>query len=95
MSICKICAANGYPNIEITWSEKIKSSKTGRLIPLETDNATFHKHYEPTTTTNESAIAKTTTTERQVEDAALEALTLEFKSLLKHISEYLKANKNG
>ena len=29
------------------------------------------------------------------EDAALEVLMLEFKSLLKHVSDYLKANKNG
>jgi hypothetical protein len=93
MSTCKICAANGYPNIEITWSEKIKSSKTGRLIPLETDNTTFHKHYEPTATTNESAAAKTISSTK--EDAALEALTLEFKTLVIHMSEYLKAHGNG
>jgi len=94
MSTCKICAANGYPNIEITWSEKIKSSKTGRLIPLETDNTTFHKHYEPTaTTTNESTAAKTISSTK--EDVALEALTLEFRTLVKHMSEYLKAHRNG
>jgi hypothetical protein len=55
MSTCKICAANGKPGIEITWSEKIKSAHTGKLIPLETDGSTFHKHYEPTNGNGSSA----------------------------------------
>jgi hypothetical protein len=49
MSICKICAANGKPGVTITWDENIKSQKTGRLIPLESDRS-YHKHYEPTKT---------------------------------------------
>jgi hypothetical protein len=49
MSICKICAQNGKPGVTILWDENIKSQKTGRLIPLESDRS-YHKHYEPTKT---------------------------------------------
>jgi hypothetical protein len=49
MSICKICAQNGKPGVTIVWDENIKSQKTGRLIPLESDRS-YHKHYEPTKT---------------------------------------------
>jgi hypothetical protein len=49
MSICKICASNGKPGVTIIWDENIKSQKTGRLIPLESDRS-YHKHYEPTKT---------------------------------------------
>jgi hypothetical protein len=49
MSICKICLQNGKPGVTIIWDENIKSQKTGRLIPLESDRS-YHKHYEPTKT---------------------------------------------
>jgi hypothetical protein len=77
------------------------------MIPLETDGSTFHKHYEPTSlppngncsisnkmlqNSSNTAVAKVITP-TQHEDDALESLTLEFKTLLKHVSEYLKAQK--
>jgi hypothetical protein len=40
-----------------------------------------------------TATAKAISPSSQTEDAALDALTLEFKMLLKHISEYLKEQK--
>jgi hypothetical protein len=101
MSICKICASNGKPGVTIMWDENIKSQKTGRLIPLES-NRSFHRHYEPTNTEPSNnkpkpnpitANAKTISPSQQ-EDAALEALALEFKTLLKHVSEYLKEQEN-
>jgi hypothetical protein len=53
MSECKICKGNGKPGVQITWSDKIRSQYSQKMIPLETDGSTFHKHYEPTKT-NES-----------------------------------------
>src|SRR6266550_3893803 len=53
MSECKICKGNGRPGVQITFSDKIRSQYSQKMIPLETDGSTFHRHYEPTTT-NES-----------------------------------------
>jgi hypothetical protein len=44
MSTCKICAKNGKPNVEISFSDKIRSQYSQKMIPLETDGSTFHKH---------------------------------------------------
>jgi len=104
MSTCKICAKNGKPNVEICFSDKIRSQYSQKMIPLETDGSTFHKHYELAKTANGNRKGSTSETEQaqtgsstpmvvQQEDTALEALTLEFKTLLKHIIDHLKANK--
>jgi hypothetical protein len=66
MSECKVCKGNGKPGVQITFSDKIRSQYSQKMIPLETDGSTFHKHYEPTATIqNESnpipAAAKTIT----------------------------------
>jgi ribosomal protein RSM22 (predicted rRNA methylase) len=48
MSTCKICAKNGKPNLEISFSDKVRSQYSRKMIPLETDGSTFHKHYGST-----------------------------------------------
>jgi hypothetical protein len=48
MSECKICRGNGKAGVQITFSDKIRSQYSQKMIPLETDVSTFHKHYEPT-----------------------------------------------
>jgi hypothetical protein len=70
MSEYKICKGNGKAGVQITFSDKVRSQYSQKMIPLETDGSTFHKHYEPTaTTTNQSnptpAAAKTITPTEQ------------------------------
>jgi hypothetical protein len=50
MSECKICKGNGKSGVQITFSDKIRSQYSQKMIPLETDGSTYHKHYEPTKT---------------------------------------------
>jgi hypothetical protein len=101
MSECRICRGNGKAGVQITFSDKIRSQYSQKMIPLEIDGSTYHRHYEPTNTTTSEAVSpspavtKTITPTKPQEDAALEALTLEFKTLVKHMSEYLKAHGNG
>jgi hypothetical protein len=100
MSICKICAANGKEGVQITWSEKVKSAHTGKLIPLETDGSTFHKHYEPTaTTTNESPTATKTETNapkwvRSITDSKLDNLAV-VKAIAAALNEYIEIKEAG
>jgi hypothetical protein len=102
MSICKICAANGKEGVQITWSEKVKSAHTGKLIPLETDGSTFHKHYEPTattTTTNESPATKTETNAgakwvRSITDSKLDNLAV-VKAIAAALNEYIAIKEAG
>jgi hypothetical protein len=101
MSTCKICAANGKPGVEITWSEKIKSAQTGKLIPLEKDNSTFHRHYEPTATitTNESPATKTENAAaakwvRSITDSKLDNLAV-VKAIAAALNEYIQIKEAG
>jgi hypothetical protein len=59
MSECRICKDNGKPGVIIKWDDNVKNQKTGKLIPLEADGSTHHKHYsDDTTSTTKAIVAK-------------------------------------
>ena len=108
MSECKICAKNGKAGIQIVFSDKIRSQYSQKMIPLETDGSTYHRHYEPIAIANKSPNptpansntitesnawpkdVRSITSDNKQEDETIEALTLEFHTLLKHVTDYLK-----
>jgi hypothetical protein len=55
MSECKICKGNGKAGVQITFSDKIRSQYSQKMIPLESDGSTYHRHYEPTKTIPENS----------------------------------------
>jgi hypothetical protein len=102
MSICKICAANGKEGVQITWSEKVKSAQTGKLIPLETDGSTFHNHYEPTngnanpTTVKTEANAAAAKRVRSITDPKLDLDNLKvIKMIAAALQEYIAIKEAG
>jgi hypothetical protein len=100
MSICKICAANGKEGVQITWSEKVKSAHTGKLIPLETDGSTFHKHYEPTNGSSENPTPVKTDNAaaakwvRSITDSKLDNLAV-IKIITAALQEYIAIKEAG
>jgi hypothetical protein len=82
MSECRICKDNGKPGVIIKWDDNVKNQKTGKLIPLEADGSTYHKHYDAspsddTTSTSKAIVAKPDT-------------LLFAESLLEIITDYIR-----
>jgi hypothetical protein len=99
MSECKICKGNGKAGVQITFSDKIRSQYSQRMIPLETDGSTFHKHYEPTKTIPEpnnypnpiTEQAATKTTETKIDLNNLNVI----KAIAAALQEYIAIKEAG
>jgi hypothetical protein len=105
MSECKICKGNGKSGVQITFSDKIRSQYSQKMIPLETDGSTFHKHYEPTKTIPEpndypNPITPTnSSSQTQTDKQSLPKLDLNNLAVIKIIAaalqEYIAIKEHG